>query len=291
MVKPLHDSALSFCSFFLLTPNIASEVGGKVVGILDHVLVELGLNVGIRHVAAVGVVSPPERRAVGAAATNVAKVVAVGRRVEASGAGVAREAGVSLADDNVAGRVVLGGGGAVGQPVLGRGVAVVEQDRGQTGHGVVEVGDAVLGAGLIRHVGDKGPVANTGAAVGVNVDRVAVLAVVGSTNSGNGGAERVASVDNAVRRVGRLCGSDSSGDNIRNLEPSGIEASVEQTAGRDITQLLDEDQAVRFVSLKPCVYVGGLFFSTYSVIQFRTECEPRNETTMTLFVASVDTNP
>ncbi|KAI9149530.1 LOW QUALITY PROTEIN: DNA repair protein Rad7 [Paramyrothecium foliicola] len=115
---------------------------------------------------------------------------------------VAVSVGNALADADLASGIVELIGRAGGQPVLGRGVTVAKDDWGQTWHGVLHVGQAVLGASLGRDKVDKLGIANARGAVGVHVGSEAVAAEVSSADGGDSSTERVAGQDQTEAWVG-----------------------------------------------------------------------------------------
>lgn len=210
--KKTHISCLIIQRIRRWLPLLALDKGNIGLGPVVDLLLGLGVS--------------RSRGDEGAAGGDRAKVDAVGARVEAAGAGVAVDVVVALADLDLVDGVVIARGLGAGEPVLGGGVAVVEQDGGQARDRVVEVGDAVLGAGLGGdEVGDD-TVAETGGAVGVDVDGVASGTEVGSTNGGDGTTKRVAGSNDLEARVG----VDGSSDAVRHLLPGTVEALVELTS-------------------------------------------------------------
>lgn len=202
---------------------LALDKGNILLGPAVDLLLELGISIGGR------------RDTEGAAARgNIAKVGAVSLDVEAASAGVAVNVVVARADlDLVEGVGIVVGGLGDRQPVLRGGVAVVEGDGGQTGDGVVKVGDAVLRAGLGGdEVGDD-TVSDTGGAVGVDVDGVAVGTEVGTANGGNSTTERVAGDHDTVGRIGGQRAGDGAGDASGQLVPGIMEAHMELASGHE----------------------------------------------------------
>ena len=172
------------------------------------------------------------------AAVDLEEVPSVGVEAESLGATVAVGVGMSRAQGKV-GR----GRNVVDVPVLGGGVAVVEDDGREAGNGVVAVGDAELGAGLGRDELGEDAVADAGRAVGVDVDCVAGLAEVGGSDGGCGTAERVAGCDDLVAGVGGRGGFDTGENGRLDLEPGGVETGVEETAEGEIAWYLVHDEA------------------------------------------------
>lgn len=150
----------------------------------------------------------------------------MGNDVETKGAAVAADVGAAFADDDLV-EVVGDVEGAAVEPVLGRGVAVSEDDGGQAGDGVVAVGHAPLGAGLGADEVGKGLVADARGAVGVEVDGVAVGAEVCGREGRDGAAEGVAGRDDLVARVRLGGGCDGGLDAGANLNPGVLEARVD----------------------------------------------------------------
>jgi len=145
--------------------------------------------------------------------------------LEAEGAGVAGDASIASAE------LVLGDGGVGGGgPVLGGGVAVVEDDRGELGDRVLVVGDAVLETGLVGDKGGESVVADTGSTVRVEVGGISGLADEASSDRSKSAAERVAGRDDLVARVGSLGSPDAREDGGGDLVPGRVETSVDQAA-------------------------------------------------------------
>lgn len=169
------------------------------------------------------------------------QVVLMRGDVELDEAGtVALGVGVALADLDLAGEVVDLGGLAVGQPVLGSGVAVAEDDGGQTGDRVNGVSETVLGAGLAGDEVDELGVTRTGGAVGVGVAGNAVTAKVSSTNGGDSAAEGVAGDNDTVAGVGSESGGDTSLCLGIDLIPGSGEAVVDLAVGSKVAILQAE---------------------------------------------------
>lgn len=153
--------------------------------------------------------SPPRRVAQRFAAVDGLKVIGVLAEVEAGGSRVAANIGVPGAYFDVGGRQR-----GLLEPVLGRRVAVVEDDGRQTGKGIRLVRQAVLASGLVCHVLDEDRVAHARGAGSVQVSLQVGLADVGGSECCHGTAQGVAGDNYGPRRI---CGSDS----LNALEDSG----------------------------------------------------------------------
>lgn len=212
----------------LASRSIATTI--DVVDILLDPAVEPLLEVGI----VLGRLESRSRsRGIVAAFRDGAKVECVGSHVEAKGPRVAVDIPVALAHLNLLDGIVLAGGFRFGEPVLGRGVAVAKDDRGQAGDGVVEVGDAELGSVLGGNVVADNAVADAGGAKGVNVHSIAIVPEIATTKHGNSSAERVAGRNNFETRVGLQGGCEGSGDALGHLAPRAVEAVVDLSAGSE----------------------------------------------------------
>lgn len=150
----------------------------------------------------------------------------MGSNVEAKGATVAVNVCVALANADVGDGVVITTCLINREPVLGRGVAVTREDGWQAGHGVIDVGDAVLGAVLVGDEVREHVVASAGGPVGVEVDGETARPQVGSAQSGYGAAEGVTGGDNFEAGVVGESLVDGVGNTGRHLTPSLVEARV-----------------------------------------------------------------
>lgn len=146
--------------------------------------------------------------------------------VETESARIALDVSVAGADHNVANRVVGAAGLVDGQPILRGSVTVAEDDGRETGDGVVEVGDAKLGAFLSGDVVANYAVANTGRAVGVDIDGVTLVAKGSGTKGGDSTTKGVTSSDDLEAGVGAQGIVDGRGDTRGHLVPCGLEAIV-----------------------------------------------------------------
>ncbi len=115
---------------------------------------------------------------------------------------------------------------------------------GRTGHGVVGVGQAVLGAGLAGDEGGEGLVTDARRAEGVEVAGDAGLAHVGDGQRGHGAAERVAGHDDAVRRVGGHERPGRRHDGALDVGPGRQEAGVGLAARREVAARVHEEEQV-----------------------------------------------
>lgn len=105
--------------------------------------------------------------------------------------------------------------------------------------------------------------------------------------------------DNLVVRVGLCRGGQGCGQGACDLLVGAGEARVQQAAADKIARLLEENKAERIVSVRvSCKTTWFLFFvwrtqrlCTYLVIQLRIEWDPRNDSTIILFLGSVDRKP
>lgn len=197
-------------------------------------LVQLGLNLSIGELGG----SSLEGSLAGGTAVDLEEVPAVRVEAESRSTAIAVGIGISGAEGEV-GR----GRDVVDVPVLGRGVAVVEDDGRETGDGVIAVGDTELCAGLFGDELGEDAVAGARATVRVDVDGVAGLTEVGRSDGRRGSAERVAGCDDLVRGVGGRCGLYTLHDGGLDLEPGGEEAGMEEAAGREIAWYLVHDEA------------------------------------------------
>lgn len=119
---------------------------------------------------------------------------------------------------------------ALVKPVLGAGMAVVEDDGRKTGDGVGGVSDAVFGAGLLGDELGKSRVANSRTAICDQLGSNSALAEVASRNSTNSGTEGVAGDGDAVGRVGDLGFPDECKGTGSNLEVGCVKAGVHKTS-------------------------------------------------------------
>lgn len=109
-------------------------------------------------------------------------------------------------------------------------MAVLKDDRGETGHGVVKVSNAELRAGLAGHEVGKDVVANARRPECVDVNCEALSAEERGGKSSDGTTQRMSRGDDFERRIGgtglgeSVCGS--AGDFI----PGVVEAIVDFTA-------------------------------------------------------------
>ena len=158
--------------------------------------------------------------------------------VEPGLAGVASNGGIAGADGEIG-----GGRGGLLHPVLGGGVAEVEQDGREARDGVRLVGDAELGAGLLSHELDEVAVADARRAVGIDVGLVAGLANVARGDGGDGCAEGVARDGNCVLGICGRGGLETREGLGLEGDPRGKEARVHKAAGGQIARHLREDQA------------------------------------------------
>lgn len=150
--------------------------------------------------------------------------------VEARSAGVAVGVGNAGADLDLRDCVVNGCGASGRQPVLGRDMAVVEEDGRQTRNRVVEVGDAELAAGLGSDEVGKDVVAHAGGSIRVDVDVVALGAERRGREGGDSTAEGVARGDDLEARVGGDGLADGGGGGVGDLVPGVVEAVVDLAA-------------------------------------------------------------
>ena len=98
------------------------------------------------------------------------EVVRVGVDVESGGTTVAGAVVGANTDGDLVGGPDAVISGAGGDPVLGGSVVEAEFGGRETGDGIGTVGDAVVAAGLAADVAGEDGVANTGGAIGVDVD-------------------------------------------------------------------------------------------------------------------------
>lgn len=162
--------------------------------------------------------------------------------VEAKGAAIAARVGNAVAEPHVADGIVMLVHGAPGKPVLGRDVAVAEEDGGQARDGVVAVGDAPLAAGLAGHPVGEVVVADARRAEGVDVGGDALAAQVGAREGGDGAAERVAGDDDLVVAVGGAGGVDAAGGGVGDLLPGLGEAGVDLALADEVARLPGEEE-------------------------------------------------
>lgn len=137
---------------------------------------------------------------------------------------------VARAHNNVTDGVVYSVRVTSRQPVLGRSVAVVEDDGRQPWDRVIQVSDTVLGAGLVGDKVGKRRVAHTRRAKGVDIVGIARITEVRAGKGRNGTTERVARDDQAVARVVAEGGGHGGGNAVRDLVPGITEAGVDLSA-------------------------------------------------------------
>lgn len=94
----------------------------------------------------------------------------MGGDVESRGASVAIHVGNASANLNIGHGIVNRRVIAVGEPEFGRDMAVLEDDGGETRHGVVKVRNAELATGLARHKVGIHIVAYTRRSIRVNIN-------------------------------------------------------------------------------------------------------------------------
>lgn len=176
------------------------------------------------------------------AAGSLPKVMQVRDDVEAKGAAIAARVGNAVAEPHVADGIVILVHGAPGKPVLGRDVAVAEEDGGQARDGVVAVGDAPLAAGLAGHPVGEVVVADARRAEGVDIGGDALAAQVGAREGRDGAAERVAGDDDLVVAVGGAGGVDAAGGGVGDLLPGLGEAGVDFALADEVARLPREEE-------------------------------------------------
>lgn len=198
----------------------------------------------LRNICVADIRSPPRGALLGPAPVHLLEVERVLAHIEPASTAIA----LGVCNPRAHGDVGRGRVGA-GEPVLGRGVAIVENDRRQTRDGVARVGDAILLAGLVGHEIGKEGVADTWRAEGVNVGGISATTEVGSADGGDGGTEGVASDNDrvlGVRSLGLLDAVDGGG---RDLLPGCVESGVDEAAKGEIAWGLNEDETSRGLEL------------------------------------------
>lgn len=260
----------SFCRSLGIYIERESFLVGHHSHILRDPVVELGLELVVVDVHGRRGTLPPDVVLVlplaegeldGGAAGDGVEVVEMREDVEAEGDGVAAEGLDAVADLDVARRVVGREGVAVGQPVLRRRVRVVEDDRGQARHRVVQVRHAQLVARLVRHVLRERRVAHARAAVVDDVHRQARLARVRGAQRAHGRAERVAREDDLVARVRRLRRPHRVQGRVRDLVPRLGEAGVHLAARAEAAVVLEELETVGVHLMLVSLCYAGLSWS------------------------------
>lgn len=196
------------------------------------VAVQPGLELLVRHIGTLPWETSLE------AGRGILEVSQMGDNVKTEGATVAEQVDGSLADLYIIKNIVDLVGRASGQPVLGSGVAVPEDDGRQTRHGVSTVGNAILGASLVGDEGGKGRVTDSGRAKSVDVHGDAGPSQVRSSDGGHGTAKGVARRNDFEARVRSLSGRDGCLGPGRDLVPGILKTAVDATAGNEVAVVL-----------------------------------------------------
>ena len=171
-------------------------------------------------------------------------------------------------------------------------MAVAEQQGREARHGIVEVRDAVLVAGLAGDVVGEGLVTDARRAIGVDIAGVAGVAQRRARQHCDGRAQAVARHDERVRRVGGQGGLDRRGDLRGGLRPRLVEAVVGLAPGAQIAAADHQELDTGRRQNTYHVALGmGLAIETYSVMMLRIESVPLKETMTSERVGSVATKP